>query len=82
VIHSSERVPSISESSDPDKATIAEFARFLSSEKDDERAKVLAAVYARLGQEMTREETLPDRVRIMTMHGSKVSRRGSCSSPG
>jgi superfamily I DNA/RNA helicase len=55
----------------PDGATIGEMRRYLAAEKDDERANALAAVYQRLGEPVTPEEALPNRVRIMTMHGAK-----------
>ena len=32
---------------------------------------MLAAIHVRLGQEMNPEEALPERVRVMTMHGAK-----------
>ncbi|MDA0183643.1 ATP-dependent helicase [Solirubrobacter phytolaccae] len=55
----------------PAGTTIAELARFLSSEKDDERASILSAIHARLGNDLSPEESLPNRVRVMTMHGAK-----------
>jgi DNA helicase-2/ATP-dependent DNA helicase PcrA len=55
----------------PQEATLEEMARYLSSEKDDEQAAMLVAVYARLGQAIEPEEALPERVRVMTMHGAK-----------
>jgi DNA helicase-2/ATP-dependent DNA helicase PcrA len=55
----------------PEDATLAEMARFLATEKDDERAAVLAAIHARLGEDVDPEETLPERVRVMTMHSAK-----------
>jgi superfamily I DNA/RNA helicase len=55
----------------PEEATLAEMARFLGTEKDDERAQVLAAIQARLGNDVDPEEALPERVRVMTMHSAK-----------
>ncbi|HET7054267.1 MAG TPA: ATP-dependent helicase [Solirubrobacterales bacterium] len=55
----------------PGEATLTEMARFLGTEKDDERAQVLVAIQARLGNEVNPEETLPERVRVMTMHSAK-----------
>lgn len=55
----------------PDEATLEEMARFLSTEKDDERAAMLAAIRGRLGEEIEPEDALPERVRVMTMHGAK-----------
>jgi DNA helicase-2/ATP-dependent DNA helicase PcrA len=55
----------------PEEATLAEMAHLLGTEKDDERAQVLSAVHARLGNEVEPEETLPERVRVMTMHSAK-----------
>jgi DNA helicase II / ATP-dependent DNA helicase PcrA len=55
----------------PEEATLAEMARFLGTEKDDERAQVVAAIQARLGNDVDPEETLPERVRVMTMHSAK-----------
>ena len=46
-------------------------ARFLATEKDDERAAMLAAIHGRLGEEIEPEDALPERVRVMTMHGAK-----------
>jgi len=56
----------------PAEATIGELSRYLSVEKDDEQAAVLASIARRLGDESaTAEEHLPPKVRVMTMHGSK-----------
>ena len=55
----------------PEEATLEEMARFLGTEKDDEQAGVLVAIHARLGEEIEPEEALPERVRVMTMHGAK-----------
>jgi DNA helicase-2/ATP-dependent DNA helicase PcrA len=55
----------------PDEATLEEMARFLGTEKDDERAAMLAAIHTRLGEEIEPEDALPERVRVMTMHGAK-----------
>lgn len=55
----------------PEESTLEETMRYLGTEKDDERAQVLAAIDARLGNEVEPEETLPERVRVMTMHSAK-----------
>lgn len=55
----------------PGEATLSEMAHFVGTEKDDERVRILAAIQARLGNEIDLEETLPDRVRVMTMHSAK-----------
>jgi DNA helicase-2/ATP-dependent DNA helicase PcrA len=55
----------------PDEATLEELAEYLAAEKVDEQAEVLAAIYGRLGRAIEPEETLPDRVRVMTMHSAK-----------
>ena len=55
----------------PEEATLEELARFLGTERDDEQAAMLAAIHARLGNEMEPEDALPERVRVMTMHGAK-----------
>jgi DNA helicase-2/ATP-dependent DNA helicase PcrA len=56
----------------PDEATLGELMRYVSAEKDEQKAAVLAGVARRLGDETaTAEEHLPPKVRVMTMHGSK-----------
>jgi DNA helicase-2/ATP-dependent DNA helicase PcrA len=55
----------------PEEATLAELARFLSAEKDDDEAEALVAIQRRLGNEVSLEDVLPPRVRMMTMHGAK-----------
>jgi DNA helicase-2/ATP-dependent DNA helicase PcrA len=55
----------------PDEATLEEMAHFLATEKDDEQAVMLAAIHERLGEEIEPENALPERVRVMTMHGAK-----------
>lgn len=55
----------------PKEATLEEMSRYLAAEKDDEQAEMLAAIHGRLGEEMSAEQALPERVRVMTMHGAK-----------
>lgn len=55
----------------PAEATLAEVRRFFGSERDDERASVLAEIHTRLGQEVDVDEVFAERVRFMTMHGAK-----------
>jgi ATP-dependent DNA helicase UvrD/PcrA len=55
----------------PEGTLLHEVAAFLSTDKDDDRWDVLRAIYERLGEEIEREGVLPERVRMMTMHGSK-----------
>lgn len=55
----------------PDETTLAEALQYLAAEKDEQRARVLAAIHKRLGNDVAVEELLPDAVRVMTMHGAK-----------
>jgi DNA helicase-2/ATP-dependent DNA helicase PcrA len=55
----------------PDGSTLAEALLYIGAEKDEQRARVLVAIQARLGTEITVEDALPDAVRVMTMHGAK-----------
>jgi superfamily I DNA/RNA helicase len=55
----------------PEGALLREVAAFLATDKDDDRWEVLRATHERLGEEIEREGVLPERVRMMTMHGSK-----------
>lgn len=55
----------------PDEATLSEALQYLSAEKDEQRARVLAAIHRRLGEDVGVEDLLPDAVRLMTMHGAK-----------
>jgi DNA helicase II / ATP-dependent DNA helicase PcrA len=56
----------------PPNATLGELGRYLSAEKDDEQAAVLAAVAKRMGDDTAiPQDHLPPKVRMMTMHGSK-----------
>jgi DNA helicase II / ATP-dependent DNA helicase PcrA len=55
----------------PPEATLSEVGRYLSAEKDDEQAAVLASIITRLGAQTAPEEMLPPKVRVMTMHGAK-----------
>ncbi|PIU01300.1 MAG: hypothetical protein COT74_02015 [Bdellovibrionales bacterium CG10_big_fil_rev_8_21_14_0_10_45_34] len=51
-------------------ALLSEVRDFLWTESDEQKSQVLAAISDRLELEHT-PNTLPDRIRIMTMHGSK-----------
>lgn len=55
----------------PEGANLGEALQFLGAEKDEQRARVLAAIHRRLGNEVSVEEMLPGAVRLMTMHGAK-----------
>jgi superfamily I DNA/RNA helicase len=55
----------------PQDMQLDEVLLYLGSDRDDDRLKVLAAYVARTGQEIDTDELVPDRVRIMTMHGAK-----------
>lgn len=55
----------------PQGMTLAETFGFLASDRDDDRRSVLAGFAARTGQTIDVEELVPNRVRVMTMHGSK-----------
>jgi superfamily I DNA/RNA helicase len=51
--------------------TLQEMRDYVWADTDEQQAAVLRRVYDRLGQEVPNEAVLPDRVRLMTMHGAK-----------
>lgn len=51
--------------------TLEEFRDWLWADSDDRKLAVLNAVYARLNQPILQAAILPQRVRIMSMHGAK-----------
>ena len=55
----------------PADMTLQELRDYVWSGSDDQRANILEAVYTRLGLEIPPAQILPQRVRIMTMHGAK-----------
>lgn len=55
----------------PQEMTLAETFSFLASDRDNDRRSVIAAFAIRTGQTIDVEELVPNRVRVMTMHGSK-----------
>jgi DNA helicase-2/ATP-dependent DNA helicase PcrA len=55
----------------PEGTLLQEVAAFLAMDRDDERWDVLRGIYERVGEEIEREGVLPERVRMMTMHGAK-----------
>jgi hypothetical protein len=65
ILNRDEEVPWRDEAVDlPGAATLAELARYLAADKDEQQAAVVAAVSTRLGNETTMEEALPSRVRV------------------
>jgi len=55
----------------PTGTTLEELRDFLWADTDEQQAKLLQTVYTRLNLPFSPEELLPDRVRVMTMHGVK-----------
>lgn len=56
----------------PQGMTLQELRDYLGVENDEQQSEILTGVYARLGQEAPPQaELLPQRVRVMTMHGAK-----------
>ncbi len=55
----------------PDGMTLQEMRDYVWADTDEQQATILQRVYTRLGQEVPDEAVLPDRVRLMTMHGAK-----------
>lgn len=51
--------------------TIREARELLGADQEEQRARVLLRAYQRLGKELGEAEILPNRVRVMTMHGAK-----------
>jgi DNA helicase II / ATP-dependent DNA helicase PcrA len=55
----------------PDAMNLEELRDYLWADTDDQRAEVMIDMARRLGQAPTPEEAIPQRVRLMTMHGAK-----------
>src|SRR5437879_171199 len=51
--------------------TLEEIRDFMWTDNDEQQAQIMERVYGRLGQPVPAEHLLPQRVRIMTMHGAK-----------
>lgn len=55
----------------PPEMTLEEVRDFMWADNDEQQAQIMANVFTRLGQPVPDEHLLPQRVRIMTMHGAK-----------
>ena len=66
----------------PADITLEELRDYLWADTDEQRASLLEAVYTRLGLSIPAAGFLPDKVRIMTMHGSKGLSAGLVFIPG
>lgn len=55
----------------PDDMTLEELRDYFWADTDEQRASILEAVYERLGLEIPEAGLIPDKIRIMTMHGAK-----------
>lgn len=55
----------------PRSAKLSEVLEIVWSETEVSATELLIGVYERLGEEIPPEVTLPDRIRVMTMHGAK-----------
>lgn len=55
----------------PSGAFLSELSQYLSADKDDRAAEILSAINQRLDIETDQDDVLPQRVRVMTMHGAK-----------
>ena len=55
----------------PADITIRETQAYLSSDRDEDRRRVMEAVAERLGRPEIATELVPERVQVMTMHGAK-----------
>ena len=55
----------------PPDMTLEELRDFMWADNDEQQATIMQAVYTRLGQAVPAAHLLPQRVRIMTMHGAK-----------
>lgn len=55
----------------PDEMLLQELRDYLWADTDEQQATILERVYTRLGQQVPAAAVLPERVRIMTMHGAK-----------
>jgi superfamily I DNA/RNA helicase len=51
--------------------TLQELRDYLAAESHEQQAEILAGAYVRLGTQPPQGQLLPQRVRIMTMHGAK-----------
>jgi DNA helicase-2/ATP-dependent DNA helicase PcrA len=55
----------------PDAMTIEDAHMYLSADRDDDRRRVLSSYAARIGEPEPDTTLVPDRVQMLTMHGSK-----------
>ena len=55
----------------PDEMVLQELRDYVWADTDEQQATILERVYTRLGRPVPVEAVLPERVRIMTMHGAK-----------
>jgi DNA helicase-2/ATP-dependent DNA helicase PcrA len=55
----------------PDQMTLQEIRDYVWADTDEQQASILHRVYTRLGQDVPEDAILPERVRLMTMHGAK-----------
>jgi DNA helicase-2/ATP-dependent DNA helicase PcrA len=55
----------------PDAMTVEEAHLYLSADRDDDRRRVLSTFAARVGEPEPDTTLVPDRVQVLTMHGSK-----------
>jgi DNA helicase II / ATP-dependent DNA helicase PcrA len=55
----------------PPEMTLEEVRDFMWADNDEQQAIIMQGVYTRLGQAVPAAHLLPQRVRLMTMHGSK-----------
>lgn len=55
----------------PKEMNLEELRSYLSADTDKQQERLLESVYERLGIELPEDGLLPQRVRMMTMHGSK-----------
>jgi DNA helicase-2/ATP-dependent DNA helicase PcrA len=55
----------------PDDMTLDEVRNFMWADNDEQQAQIIQGVFSRLGQPVPDAQLLPQRVRIMTMHGAK-----------
>ncbi len=55
----------------PNDMTLEEARDFMWADNDEQQALIMERVYSRLGQPVPEAHLLPQRVRIMTMHGAK-----------
>ena len=55
----------------PSQTTLQETREYFWADTDEQQKSLLEAIYERLGLEIPNEGVVPDRVRVMTMHGAK-----------